>query len=79
MNFLTWQVAAFSLFNSSDIGSVIGFGSTINHLIIPIDGRHSGSRFVFVGDDDKWLASALIMENPQPLFTTLNELGFSME
>jgi len=67
------------LFFSSDIGSVIGLGSTINHLIIPIDGRHSGSRFVFVGDDDNWLASALIMENPQPLFTTLNELGFPVK
>lgn len=65
-----------SLFSSSDIGAVVGLGSTINHLIIPIDGRHSDSRYVFVGDDDQWLASALIMENPQMLFTTLNDLEF---
>lgn len=63
---------------SSDIGPTIGLSDTrVNHLLIPIDGRHSGNRFVFVGNNDEWLASALIMEDPQPIFTVLDELGYS--
>ncbi len=63
---------------SSDIGLTISLSdTTVNQLLIPIDGRHSGNRFVFVGNNDDWLASALIMEDPQPIFTVLDELGYS--
>lgn len=47
----------------------------INHLLIPIEGRHSGKRYVFLGADNKWLAGAMVMKNDQPIIDALDTLG----
>jgi hypothetical protein len=67
------------VFFAGDIGPVIGLGVPLNHLLIPVDGRHSGNRYVFVGNDDKWLASALVMAEPEPLISTLAAVGYPIE
>lgn len=70
---------ALEVFFSYDVGPVIGLAVPVNHLLIPIDGRHSGNRYVFVSDDGEWLASALIMEDSQPVIAALNNLGYTLE
>lgn len=65
------------VFFAYDIGPVIGLGVPVNHILIPIDGRHSGNGYVFVGNDGEWLASALIMEDPQLVVTALTNLGYT--
>ncbi len=67
---------ALEVFFSYDIGPVIGRSVAIDHLLIPIDGRHSGNGFVFTGDNGKWQASALIMEDPVPVLKVLSDLGY---
>jgi len=67
---------ALEVFFSYDVGPVIGRSVVIDQLLIPIDGRHSSNGFVFTGDNGKWHASALIMEDPVPIFTALNNSGY---
>lgn len=64
---------------SNDIGSVIGLDQPLNQLLIPIDGRHSNNRYLFVGNNNEWLATALIIAEPQPLFTALDDLGYPVK
>lgn len=61
---------------SDDVGATMGLNMALNHFLIPVDGRHSGNGYLFVGNDDEWLASAVIIAEPQPLFTTLENLGY---
>lgn len=48
---------------------------SINQLLIPIEGRHSGNRFVFLGSSGRWLAGALVMADDTPLTEALRRLG----
>jgi hypothetical protein len=66
------------LFFASDIGPVLGLSNTINHLLIPVDGRHSNNHFVFAGENDQWLASAFVMADSQPVFAILDDLGYAI-
>ncbi|RMG75333.1 MAG: hypothetical protein D6711_06875 [Chloroflexi bacterium] len=66
------------LFFASDIGPVLGLSNTINHLLIPVDGRHSNNHFVFAGENDQWLASAFVMADSQPIFAILDELDYAI-
>lgn len=49
--------------------------SNVNQLLIPIEGRHSGYRYLFPGSDGQWLAGAFVMEDETPLYDTLRRLG----
>jgi len=47
----------------------------INQLLIPITGRHSGNRYVFLGSDGRWLTGALTMSDDAPIHDALRALG----
>lgn len=46
-------------------------------LLIPIEGRHAGSGYVFRGADGEWWFGAVRMANPAPLMNTLAQLGYT--
>jgi hypothetical protein len=48
----------------------------VNTLLIPIVGRHSNARYVFLGTDSAYQAGALQVENREPLDRALQELGY---
>ena len=48
-------------------------------LLIPIDGRHSAGAFVFRGDKGEWWFGALRMADPKPLYSALQDLGYTAE
>lgn len=45
-------------------------------LLIPIDGRHADGGLVFRGDKGDWWYGAVRMADPQPLLSTLEQMGF---
>ena len=45
-------------------------------LLVPVDGRHAGKDYFFRGDQGEWWFGAMRMADPEPLFTTLAELGY---
>ncbi len=47
----------------------------VNQLLIPIEGRHAGNRYMFLGSDGRWLTGALVMSDDQPIYDELRELG----
>ena len=47
-------------------------------LLIPIEGRHSGNGYVFLGARGEWWAGAMRMADPTPLYTALEQLGYSV-
>ncbi len=49
----------------------------VNQLLIPIEGRHAGNRYVFLGADGRWLTGAFVMANDQPIRDTLSALGYA--
>ena len=49
----------------------------INQLLIPIEGRNSGDRYVFMGNNGKWLAGAMAMTSDAAIRETLSELGYT--
>lgn len=53
--------------------------SNVTQLLIPIDGRHDGQGYVFMGSENRWLAGAMQMRDPEPLLGTLRELGYFTE
>lgn len=53
--------------------------SNVNQLLIPIEGRHAGNRYVFLGADGRWLTGAFVMTNDQPIRDALGTLGFAPE
>ncbi len=53
--------------------------SNVNQLLIPIEGRHAGNRYVFLGADGRWLTGAFVMTNDQPIRDALGALGFALE
>lgn len=48
----------------------------INHLLIPIEGRHAGLRYVFPGSNGTWLSGAFVMADDVPIFDALRALGY---
>ncbi len=48
----------------------------INRLLIPIEGRHAGRGYVFIGTDGRWRAGALQVADIAPLERALDELGY---
>jgi hypothetical protein len=48
----------------------------VTQLLIPIDGRHANVGYFFMGDNGRWLAGAMQMQNPEPLLRVLRELGY---
>lgn len=47
----------------------------VNRLLIPIEGRHAGNRYMFLGTDVRWLTGALVMADDQPIYDVLRALG----
>lgn len=47
----------------------------INQLLIPLEGRHAGNRYVFLGNNGLWLAGAMVMTDDTPLTDTIRVLG----
>jgi hypothetical protein len=47
----------------------------INQLLIPIEGRHAGNRYVFLGVDGRWLAGAMVMRDDTPILEAMRALG----
>lgn len=47
----------------------------INQLLIPIEGRHGGLKYVFPGSDGLWLAGAFVMTDDKPLMDAMRSLG----
>jgi hypothetical protein len=64
---------------SKDIAPVGGVSSPINQFMIPINGRHSGNGYVFVGYNDEWLAAPLIMGDPRSILAILDKLGYGVK
>jgi hypothetical protein len=48
----------------------------INNLLIPIEGRHAGLRYVFPGSNGTWLSGAFVMADDVPIFDALRTLGY---
>lgn len=48
----------------------------LDRLLIPIEGRHAGKGYVFLGNETRWLSGALVMANPEPLMDALRSLGY---
>ena len=46
-------------------------------LLIPIEGRHADGGLVFRGDKGEWWYGAVRMADPQPLLSTLEQMGFT--
>lgn len=51
--------------------------SNVNQLLIPIEGRHAGNRYVFLGSDGRWLTGAFVMADDQPVHEVLRALGYA--
>lgn len=47
----------------------------VNRLLIPIEGRHAGNRYMFLGSSERWLTGALVMADDQPIYDALRALG----
>ncbi|HEY1407710.1 MAG TPA: hypothetical protein VF434_02160 [Promineifilum sp.] len=47
----------------------------VNKLLIPIEGRHAGNRYIFLGTDGSWLTGAMVMADDAPLHEALRQLG----
>ncbi len=47
----------------------------VDQLLIPIEGRHAGNRYVFLGSNGRWLAGALTMSDDMPILDALRALG----
>lgn len=45
-------------------------------LLIPLEGRHTGGGYVFLGGNGEWWYGAVRMADPMPLFAALERLGF---
>ncbi|MEM7332946.1 MAG: hypothetical protein AAF490_12735 [Chloroflexota bacterium] len=48
-------------------------------LLIPIDGRHAGSSYVFRGAQGEWWFGAIRMADPQPLYQVLQQMGYTAD
>lgn len=48
----------------------------VNQLLIPIEGRHAGNRYIFLGSDGRWLTGALVMADDKPIMNALRQLGY---
>lgn len=48
----------------------------VTQLLIPINGRHAGSGYVFFGGNGIWFANAMVMSNDQPIMDALTALGY---
>ncbi|MCA9943167.1 MAG: hypothetical protein KC449_06775 [Anaerolineales bacterium] len=46
-------------------------------LLIPIDGRHASGAYVFRGAQGEWWFGAVRMADPSPLYTVLQQMGYS--
>lgn len=46
-------------------------------LLIPIDGRHAAGAYVFRGAQGEWWFGAVRMADPTPLYTVLQQMGYS--
>jgi hypothetical protein len=46
-------------------------------MLIPIEGRHAGNGYVFLGTRGEWWVGALRMADASPLYTTLNQMGYT--
>jgi hypothetical protein len=48
-------------------------------LLVLIEGKQAGKRYVFRGRNGKWGSGQMIMSDPQPLFDALSTLGYLPE
>lgn len=53
--------------------------SNVDQLLIPIEGRHAGNRYVFLGADGRWLTGAFVMANDQPVRDAIIALGYQAQ
>ena len=56
------------------INSIARIGEP-TQLLIPIEGRHASGNYVFLGTRGEWLAGALRMADPSPLYLALETMG----
>lgn len=49
----------------------------VNQLLIPVEGRHAGNRYVFLGSDGRWLTGAFVMAQDQVIRDALQLLGYT--
>ncbi|MFO7663790.1 MAG: hypothetical protein R6X18_14520 [Chloroflexota bacterium] len=47
----------------------------INQVLIPIEGRHAGNRYVFLGVDGRWLAGTMVMHDDTQISEVMRTLG----
>jgi hypothetical protein len=47
----------------------------VNQLLIPVEGRHAGNRYVIMGSSGDWLPGALVMADDTSLTEALRGLG----
>ena len=58
-----------------DFGTSFRSGSP-TRLLFPITGRHAATGLFFRGSTESWMYGALRMQDPAPLYTSLEGLGF---
>ena len=48
----------------------------VNRLLIPLDGTHADSRYLFMGSQGGWRAGAMVMRDDSPLREAMQSLGY---
>lgn len=48
----------------------------VNRILFPVDARHAGTNYIFIGNDTGWLAGALQVKSYEPLLETMRRLGY---
>jgi hypothetical protein len=46
-------------------------------MLIPLEGRHAGNGYIFLGARGEWWVGALRMADDSPLYTTLTQMGYT--
>lgn len=59
-----------------DFGTSFRTGNNTTRLLFPITGRHAAVGLFFRGNEDGWMYGGLRMQDSDPLYTSLEELGF---
>lgn len=48
----------------------------VNRILFPVDARHAGTNYIFIGNETGWLAGALQVKNYEPLLEVMRQLGY---
>ncbi len=50
----------------------------VNQLLFPVDARHSGKGYLFMGSNGSWRVGAMQVSDAQPLLSALDGLGYGV-